>query len=412
MASYHSTSFGTIAQRDSPGLAALRSTLDLVDASALIARLLEYRQRHSGVALGRKGFTPEALWRAYLARFLLNLPSVCALVRRLQDDPVLRRICGLSRVPHRSTFSYFFSRLAQHRELVEEALACTTDHLKELLPGLGETLAIDSTTVRTHSNARRPFISDPEASWTAKTSTGPNADKNGKEWHFGYKLHLAADAVHNVPLFGYVSTASRTDSPELPGLLRGAMQRFGWLRPAHVTADRGYDAQTNHQAVLQVGAVPVIPMRRNPGGRLLKGIYTTEGAPTCLGLRPMEFVREEPGRGRLYRCPAGGCHLADRKGVLHCRDEVWEDPNEDTRLFGVIRRGSPEWRSLYGKRQAVERIFKSLKQGRSLEGHCHRGLLRISLHAILSVLAFQATVLFHVLAGQWTRKCWMVRKIA
>ena len=53
-----------------------------------------------------------------------------------------------------------------------------------------------------------------------------------------------------------------------------------------------------------------------------------------------------------------------------------------------------------------------MKESRRLERHCIRGLRQITLHAVMSALAFQATVLFRLRAGEaeWMR--WMVRKVA
>ena len=128
----------------------------------------------------------------------------------------------------------------------------------------------------------------------------------------------------------------------------------------------------------------------------------------------MEYVRSNPDRGWLYRCQAGGCHLAGsfKGGARHCRDWVWEDPTKDLRLFGIIRRDGPEWKAHYVKRQAIERVFKSLKESRRLERHCVRGLRQITLHILMSTLTFQATALVRILAGEaeWMR--WMVRKVA
>ena len=49
-------------------------------------------------------------------------------------------------------------------------------------------------------------------------------------------------------------------------------------------------------------------------------------------------------------------------------------------------------------RQSIERVFKGPKESRRLDRHCVRGLRQISLHATISVLAFQATALIHVRA--------------
>ena len=113
---------------------------------------------------GRPGYPVKALWRAYTASFLLNLPHTNALIRRLQDDAGLRNLCGFGAVlPHRTTFNRFIGRLSCYAELVEDALARVTDELKTLLPELGDEVAIDSTAVRTHSNPNRKNVSDPEA---------------------------------------------------------------------------------------------------------------------------------------------------------------------------------------------------------------------------------------------------------
>ena len=98
---------------------------------------------------------------------------------------------------------------------------------------------------------------------------------------------------------------------------------------------------------------------------------------------------------------------------MYCQDELWVSPKEEgnPRLHGPVRRNSAEWRQLYGLRQSVERVFKSLKQSRRLNSHCVRGLKRVALHASMSVLAYSATLLVQTLAGA-ERPRWMVRKVA
>ena len=271
----------------------LPETLDAVDASALLDKLRAYRPT------GRQGYPLRALWRAYMVSFLLGLPSTNALIRRLQDDRALRLLCGFSVLPHRTT-----------------STALTT-RLRDLLPGLSEKVAVDSTTVRSHSNPKRKNrltgqVSDPEASWTAKTSAH---GKNAKEWAWGYKFHLVADATYGMPLFGYTTTASRNDSPELPRLLDEANETLPWLTPKFVMADRGYDSRANHKAVSERGGVLIAPTRRNPRG-LYEGIYTEKGVPTCIGMVEMEYVRSDPQKGHLYRCRREACHLKTRPEAL------------------------------------------------------------------------------------------------
>ena len=99
-------------------------------------------------------------------------------------------------------------------------------------------------------------------------------------------------------------------------------------------------------------------------------------------------------------------------GVIYCGSEVWENPSNNIRLFGKIRRDSPEWKDHYRKRQAIERVFKSLKESRRLERHCIRGLRRVTLHSLMSALAFQATALVRILMGEAEHMRWMVQQVA
>ena len=390
------------------GLAEVESIMAPLDASALLERLQEYRWV-GGRWRGRRGYPVSALWRAYVASFLLNLPNTNALIRRLQEDAQLRRLCGFpGPLPHRSSFNRFISRLSCHEDLVALCLAGLTDRLASMLPGFGEKVSVDSTVVRTHSNPNRRRISDAEASWTAKTD-----NRGEREWQFGYKFHAVVDATHGLPITGFTTTAKRNDSPELPRLLAKAASAHDWFAPRYVMADKGYDSEANHQAVMARGAVPVVAIRVSKGAAqgLHGGVYNNDAAPTCLGMLAMEYVRTDPEKGHLYRCPPGGCKLKERKGVLHCQDWIWEK-HEHSRLFGPVRRGSREWKDLYGLRQTVERIFKGLKQSRRLEDHCLRGLRAISLHNTMAVVAFQATALARILAGQAEYMRWQVRRVA
>ena len=53
-----------------------------------------------------------------------------------------------------------------------------------------------------------------------------------------------------------------------------------------------------------------------------------------------------------------------------------------------------------------------MKESRRLERHCIRGLRQVTFHAVMSALAFQATVLVRLWAGDVGLMRWMVRKVA
>ena len=113
----------------------------------------------------------------------------------------------------------------------------------------------------------------------------------------------------------------------------------------------------------------------------------------------MEYVRTDWQTGeRLFRCPAEGCHLRNTgtRATTHCNDEVRERPDTNLRVIGIISRASPEWAQLYAMRVGIERTFGSLKHSRALEGHRVRTMPKITLHATMSLLTYQATAKAHL----------------
>ena len=184
-ATYHNESGET---PQSPRLAELEAIFDAGDDTALLARLQAYRPT------GRPGYPLRALRRVYLSAFCLNLGNTNCLIRLLEDYPSLRELCGLDGpFPVRRTFNRFIRRLADHADLVADALAGVTEGLKELLPDLGRPVAVAATALRIPSNPNRKAVSDPEASWDVKHSV-KSKNKDATEGFFGYKRPGVADA--------------------------------------------------------------------------------------------------------------------------------------------------------------------------------------------------------------------------
>lgn len=406
---HSSGSGGTATQCPPPHIVELQALFDALDASDVLAELHSYRRRTYGWRdAGRRGYGPEALWRAYIASFHLNLDTTNDLIRRLQEDPALAEFCDFGPVlPHRTTFNRFIQRLAHHGEAIQACLAALTDRLREHYPDLGGEVAIDSTVVEAYAN--RNHNTDPDASWTAKTT-----DTGEKEWFYGYKLHLLADSRYEVPLSLTVTTASHNDTLELSPLVEQAGDRHSWFQPYAATADKGYDSQSNHEFLYDRGILPIIPLR-NTHSKESRGVFTENGIPTCIGNMAMKHVATNGQGHRLYQCPKRGCNLKDSRpgGVNYCDTAYWLDPRENLRLCGAIERESREWKKLYGRRQAVERVFKSLKEAQRLERHNRMGLTAVRLHALMSVLTYQAYYLAQARAeDKLATRPWMVRKVA
>jgi hypothetical protein len=293
---------------------------------------------------------------------------------------------------------------------VEACLAQLTEELKAEghLPGFGEIVALDSTNVTTYSNPDRRKVSDKDASWTARTVKV----KGELEWHFGFKLHLLVDAQYGVPITGFTTTASKNDTLFLTALLDKARGLHKWFRPGYVIGDKGYDSTENHVDVLKRNALPVIPAKKSPTGMAGDGVYLPDGTPTCMGMVPMEYVKTDAHLGHQFRCRPEGCKMQYRLGVKYCHDEDWFAPTENPRTLGPIYRGSKQWKVLYRLRQSVERVFKSAKESLRLNRHCVRGHKKVSLHALMSILAFQLTALTRLRLGEPELLRWMVRPVA
>ncbi|MDE2938875.1 MAG: transposase [Chloroflexota bacterium] len=391
-------------------LAELEHAFNLIYDRTILQQLQEYRWT------GRPGYPLSALWRAYVASFVLNLPHTNALIRLLEDNVQLRNFCGFGdQLPHRTTFNRFISRLSHHSDLVESCLTRLTCRLKQIIPNLGHEVAIDSTAVRSHSNGNRKHgASDPEATWGVKHSAR-SRDKEQTEYFYGYKVHMVADANHDIPLAQIVTTGSRNDSPVLPDLMKHAQKYMPWLKPKVAIADRGYDALSNHKFLDDAGIYAIIHLRKqSKDGPLHFGIYDTQGRPHCMGNQPMQYVKTNKKEGHLYRCHPQGCKLKNSKAgaITHCDGWSWEQPESNLRIISRIPRSTRTWKRLYTKRQSIERVFKGQKESRRLEAHCVRGMRKITLHCLMSTLAFQVTALNNRLQGIKEEANWMVRRIA
>ena len=386
--------------------------LACIDADDLLDRLDNYRWT------GRKGYSSSAMWNASLVRYILRLRYVRDLIARLRASRPLRRICGFrDSVPSESTFSRFFARLAQHQDLVDQAYTTATHVISIAIvndkadgklpqsPDPGRAIAIDSSDIPAFAASRHGNSVDPNAAWGHRTPK-QDAPANAKgELFFGYKIHALCDAYYGFPLSWSVLPANANDSPQLPTLMDSLVSEYPYLSTRYVLADRGYDSLSNYRDIDRRHNVDdrrllsVILMRNTDRN----GLYSAHGRPYCLGKQEMEYVRTDKGKGHLFRCPDGGCHLKDESPWLGpCRQEHYENWQDDRlRKVGRFPRGSRRWARLYSHRTVIERMFSSLKRSR-LMGDCrYLGMAKTRLHVALSLLTYAATMLVHVLEGDY-----------
>ena len=329
MASFHAKVRAAHVQV-SPVVEKLRGVFDGMDDYELLDTL------KGRVHRGCQGYPVSALWRSYLVAYVLNLPTVAQLVRTLVDNPAIAHACGLApgAIPSEATYSRFLAKLTSHRARLESTLCQVVDSLYDLLPDFGQVVAVDATDVSAYSQSRRP--SDADARW------GKKRDKHNRDkWWFGYKVHVVADATHELPIRIDITSANVNDTRRFIPLVLQLPRR-----PSVITADAGYDAADNYAIVSKVlHAEPIIKLNR-------RGKRTTGRVP------------------HRSRSMLNAFALRERAG---------------------IDRDSSQWIRYYNMRTAIERLFGRMKDFRRLNRVTHRGIDKVAVHAYLSALTVSAS---------------------
>ena len=175
----------------------------------------------------------------------------------LTNNPFVAEVCGVaSSVPHEATFSRFFAKLSRYDllpRLKDVSRALVRRHYANL-PGFGERVALDSSTLRGWSNGGKKRPADRDAGWSVKKNT------HGKtEYTYGWKLHLLVDCEYELPISANVSAGNVHDSKKASSVLREARFTTNRFHPSYVLAAKGYSGRplfvTIHR---QYGARPII----------------------------------------------------------------------------------------------------------------------------------------------------------
>ena len=348
--------------------------LEALPAERLIAAL--ERERWTG----RKGHSVRGMWSALIAGVLYQCHSIAEVVRLLERNRDVRMVCGFSKggLPSEDALGRFLSKLVKHEDLLEECFVGLVERLRQLLPGFGAKLVVDSTDIKAYSNGHRKSPSDPDARWGAKGAghhAGPKADAEagcageGKKrdlyWWFGYKLHLMVDALYELPVSFIVTPANEADTSQMKVLLKKAVPDDLKLRPEAIMGDKGYDSQDNYRLAFQeYGAAPIIPIRERTNMQM-PDICNAKGTPTCsCGLEMVYWGRD--GNYLKYRCPqAVGKGIC--KGLSPCTASsygyVLKLPiSDDVRRHPPVPRETKKWKRLYALRTAIERVNSRVKE--------------------------------------------------
>jgi hypothetical protein len=336
------------------------------------------------------------MWHTLVASFYLNIIHDTDLIRALRANPTLAAACGIrcpSQIPSKFAYCRFRRKLVAFNELVAGVLARCVERLRENLPELGGTLAVDSTDIKAWANCGH-HDTDPDAGTGAKKKSG------GTHYWYGYKVHTVVDADAELPLWFSVTAANTYDGSMLPPVLEGAQAQYDWLRPKYVTADKGYNARACFDFVgEEMKAIPVIDVQKRQSkereGRPCeaKPIVTPTGLHWQCNRLPYDPV-----------CPRfGKCPLLPMFADGELNKSIGGRYFERHSPFPY---GSCQWKAIYNKRVSVERVFSRLKGYRKLDAIRTRGLPKVWLHVALSLLAMNVAALVNSANSATTlRKC-------
>jgi hypothetical protein len=182
------------------------------------------------------------------------------------------------------------------------------------IPGFGERIALDSTTLRSWSNPGKRKRSDKDANWSVKKNThGPT------EFTLGYKLHLMVDCETELPMGANVSAGNVHDVTRASNTLYDVRRTTGKFHPRFVMADAGYSSKELVALVRrQYRAEPIIQTNRaHKKAMLTRGAWeSTETWKALYAQRPaIERVFSRlKGQRSLNHIRVRGL----RKVVVHC----------------------------------------------------------------------------------------------
>ena len=427
-------------------------TEGVVSRAGPLVELLEAPHRYGG----NPGHPAAAMLAACVMQFALNKRYANAFLKDLGSNERLLGICGMPWAPSESAYSQFKKKLTVHQDLLRYIIAdlflecgVEIERLRAMglvpadKPPLGHSLVIDSTDVeawarpgrKSHKTGEDIPSKDPNAKWghrTAKNvrSSKPRSGKRSRskaakgkgdgnstesgqkeskdELYFGYKVDVLTDANHGLPMFAETRPANASDVTVMIQDLDDCLALYRTLSPRYFLGDKGYDSLKNILHIISLGMMPVVAVRRpekdkETGKRLHDGIFDEAGRPTCIGGQSMEYVETDPEKGHLFRSPADGCYLKETvQFTRHCDAKHYEKPEgRSLRIVGLLPRCSEEWKAEYKKRPIIERYFSSGKHSRLLGTHRHRHIFKVSLHVMMSMLAYLATALAHLQADDY-----------
>ena len=446
---------------NSGDLERLQLVLSTIDDAALIHRLYKIRGR------GRNDWPCEAMWNSFIASFLFEHETVEGLLRELRRNKQLRGLCGfepkavrqkdgtikISVAPSAGAYSKFLKNLKRCQRELDEMFAGLVQYMYDNLEGFGDILMVDGKAIQSFGtkiskNRKSGERGEHDADWCRKqySTNGPNGESIIKtKKGFGFRLHLIADASHELPVAFSVTKASNSEQTETQNLL-DAMEREHetWLEGCRYflrTKDMASNSeQTETQNLLDAmerehetwleGCRYFLGDKGYDSSKIInrlegKGIHSVIDIRNCW--KDGEETHQYRNTDLVYNYK-GTVWYVERDGkktelIYKGYDKSTDSLRygfkpqkhdkrifrikceEDRRIFTLVARSSHKWKRLYKKRTGVERINGRIDRDYKFERHTIRGLDKMRMFLTVTFLVYMTMAKAKVAAGKTEKLC-------
>lgn len=367
--------------------------LDSIDFEGVV-RILDKKR-----GKGRNDYPHRVMIQCLIGSIVNRSPSISQLIEQLRQNPGFRYLCGIDSsmgIPTESAFSRFIANLTEPEALaaMEDVFHQLVTQLSKLLPDYGQIAALDATHIEAFSRGTRKNLSDRDARW------GKKKDHTGNwfRW-FGYKLHLLVDAKHELPMTFTITSANENDGEQLLPLMQTFAEKQPEIQVKTLLADSIYDPTKNYQFCFEQDIALLTPL--NPRKRKeAEAGFTKDQQPVGTCGHPLTFVGYDNGFLK-YRCPAKTGHIQCPFGDFgemssFCSDSPYGltlkySVRQHARKFCRVPRHTKKFKRLYSMRTSVERVNSRLKGPLIADKITHRGLAKVKLHILLSLLTMMGS---------------------
>lgn len=232
---------------------------------------------------------------------------------------------------------------------------------------------------------------DPDAKW--------GWDSYHEKWFYGYTAYLLS--VHNkdknldLPIYLKFVDASRNDSVTLIAALAHARYMYrDTLRFDSLIADAIHDNYPTYNLLKQWRVKPFIALNNRSDNKLqVNGLQLSgNGVPICAdGYEMLNWGLDWKKYRVKYRCPLVTGKVKSCSYDLQCNKSlygkiVYLRLASDLRLLTPVPRQSPEWKDIYIRRTASERVNNRFLIDYQLERHKRYGKANLSAFAFFNVI--------------------------